>query len=63
MSLDERMRAGTRAAAGSRPIDRAAAWERVQGRSQRAHTRRNVVLTAAAAAAVVAGAVWGPGIV
>ena len=63
MSLDERMRAGTRAAAGSRPIDRAAAWERVQQRSQRAHTRRNVVLTAAAAATVFAGVVWGPGIV
>ena len=63
MSLDERMRAGTRAAAGSRPIDGAAAWEQVQQRSHRAHTRRNVVLTAAAAAAVVAGVVWGTGIV
>jgi hypothetical protein len=63
MSLDERMRAGTRAAAGSRSIDRTAAWEQVQQRSHRAHTRRNVLLVAAAAAAGVAGVVWGPGIV
>ncbi len=63
MSLDERMRAGTHAAAGSRPIDRAAAWEEIQMQAQRAHTRRNVLLVAAAAVAVVAGVVWGPGIV
>lgn len=63
MSLDERMRAGTRAAAGSRPIDTTAAWAEVQMQAQREHSRRNVVLVAAAAAAVVAGVVWGPGIV
>ena len=63
MSLDERMRAGTRAAAGTRPIDTTAAWEEIQMQAQREHTRRNVVLVAAAAAAVVAGVVWGPGVV
>jgi len=63
MSLDERMRAGTRAAAGSRPIDTTAAWEEIQMQAQREHTRRNIVLVAAAAAAVAAGVVWGPGIV
>ena len=63
MSLDERMRAGTHAAAGSRPIDTTAAWEEIQMQAQREHTRRNIVLVAAAAAAVVAGVVWGPGIV
>ena len=63
MSLDERMRAGTRAAAGSQPIDTTTAWEEIQMQAQREHTRRNVVLVAAAAAAVVAGVVWGPGIV
>jgi hypothetical protein len=63
MSLDERMRAGTRAAAGSQPIDTTAAWEEIQMQAQREHTRRNIVLVAAAAAAVVAGVVWGPGIV
>ena len=63
MSLDERMRAGTRAAAGSQPVDTNAAWEEIQMQAQREHTRRNVILVAAAAAAVVAGVVWGPGIV
>ena len=63
MSLDERMRAGTRAAAGSQPIDTTTAWEEIQMQAQREHTRRNIVLVAAAAAAVVAGVVWGPGIV
>ena len=63
MSLDERMRAGTRAAAGSRQIDTTSAWEEIQMQAQRERSRRNVLLTAAAAAAVVAGVVWGPGIV
>jgi len=63
MSLDERMRAGTRAAAGTQPIDTTAAWEEIQMQAKREHTRRTVVLVAAAAAAVVAGVVWGPGIV
>ncbi len=44
MSLDERMRTGTRAAASSRPIDTTAAWEEIQVQAQREHTRRNVVL-------------------
>ena len=62
MSLDERMRAGTRAAAGTRPIDTTNALEEIQMQAQREHTRRNVVLVAAAAAALVAGVVWGPGV-
>ena len=63
MSLDDRMRAGTRAAAGAHPIDTPTAWEEIQMQAQREHTRRNVLLVAAAAAAVVAGVAWGPGIV
>ena len=63
MSLDERMRAGLRTAAGAHPIDTPTAWEEIRMQAQREHTRRNVVLVAAAAAAVVAGVAWGPGIV
>lgn len=63
MSLDERMRTGVREAAASHPIDTPKAWEEVRMQAQ-TKTRRNVVLVAAAAAAVViAGLVWGPGLI
>ena len=63
MSLDERMRAALRTAAGTHSIDTPTAWEEIQMKAQRDHTRRNVVLVAAAAAVVAAGVAWGPGIV
>ncbi len=62
MSLDERMRAGVREVAASPPIDSPMAWEEVRMKAQK-QTRRNVTLMAVAASVVViAGVVWGPGV-
>ena len=62
MSLDERMRAGVRAVATAHGADTTRAWEKVLMRSRRERTVRTVLASAAAAAALVAGVVWGPGI-
>jgi hypothetical protein len=63
MSLDERLRAGLRDAVADESVDPRMAREQVRHRQTTLGTRNAVGLTVAAAAAVVAGVVWGPGVV
>lgn len=62
MSVDDRLRAGLREAAATPVVDTTAALVEVENMDQKVKTRRGVLLAAAAAAAVVAGLVWGPGL-
>lgn len=62
MSVDDRLRAGLREAAATPHVDTTAALVEVENMDQKVKTRRGVLLAVAAAAAVVAGLVWGPGL-
>jgi ketosteroid isomerase-like protein len=62
MSVDERLRRGLREAAAAPHVDTDAALVEVETMSTQVKTRRGILLGVAAAAAAVAGLVWGPGL-
>lgn len=62
MSVDERLRRGLREAAAAPHVDTDAALVEVENMNTQVKTRRGTLLGVAAAAAVVAGLVWGPGL-
>lgn len=63
MSVDERMRTGLRLAYESLDSDVEAALKEVETMGTKQKTRRGIGLAVAASAVVVAGVVWGPGLV
>jgi hypothetical protein len=62
MSVDDRLRTGLREAAATPVVDTTAALVEVENMDQKVKTRRGVLLAVAAAAVVIAGLVWGPGL-
>lgn len=63
MSVDERLRSGLREAAAVPRVDTDSALVEVENMDTKVKTRHGVLLAVAAAAVVVAGLVWGPGII
>ena len=63
MSIDERMRTGLQQAYESLDSDVGAALEEVETMATKQKTRRGIGLAVAASAVVIAGLVWGPGLV
>lgn len=62
MPIDDRLRDGLREAAAAPRVDTTAALVEVENMEQKVQTRRGVLLAVAAAAVVIAGLVWGPGL-